>query len=695
MKKKLIILCTVLVIVIVEALFALIGALMPGPFNGTVTDAATNAPIANVSVTDGRNVAKTDENGAYSLPGYSKSRFVTVTTPSGYWAENYYIPVTKDRETYDFKLDQSEKTAQADHSFLQVSDTEIGAGGVGAWINHVKDTVRQTDPAFLIHTGDLCYEDGLKQHIRDMNTENMGVPVRYIIGNHDYVDGEYGEALFESIYGPVWYSFDVGNVHYVVTPFQAGADYDSGYSANDRWKWLENDLANVDPGKKVVMFNHTKSPSDDYVFSTGLKKLDLKEHNLIAWVFGHYHYNYVTQSNGVLNVSTNRPDSGGIDSSVSGSRLISVDALGSVSTQMHYYDFDAPSAAPEGAGWSAQLQGNVLYADPLAAGDQVFAATAGDDYPRTCGVYGLNAAGGSVNWFFQTENSIKNRLIYQDGKVIAQDCDGRVYCLDAKSGTLLWQKQVDLGGSPGASTGLCADGSTVYAGCAASITALDINSGEMRWNNRRGKGENSAAEFVVTGDRLIVSSHWDALAALNKNTGKKLWENNDGDIRFRSSTPAVMDENTLLVADDDAIMIVDSNSGEITSKTTLAGYNFSSSAQPAIIGRTAFAATVNKGVIAFDLEAKTILWERPVGGALVGTAPYAGVGSQTVEGTPVLADGKLIFGASDGYLYMLDPASGAVLQKRQIGAPVLGSVLRSGGSLIVADFAGRVSSFPF
>ena len=37
MKKKLIILCTVILIVVMEALFALIGALMPGPFHGTVT----------------------------------------------------------------------------------------------------------------------------------------------------------------------------------------------------------------------------------------------------------------------------------------------------------------------------------------------------------------------------------------------------------------------------------------------------------------------------------------------------------------------------------------------------------------------------------------------------------------------------------------------------------------------------------
>ena len=692
MQKKIIILCTVILIVVMEALFALIGALMPGPFTGTVTDAETNEPIANVSVSDGRNVVKTDENGAYTLPGYSKSRFVTVTTPAGYWTENYYIPVTKDRETYDFRLDKSEKTAQADHSFLQISDSEIGAKGVGAWIEHVRDTVKETDPAFLIHTGDICYEDGLKQHIKDMNTENMGVPVRYVIGNHDYVAGKYGEALFESIYGPVWYSFDVGNVHYVVTPFQTGADYASGYNKNDRWKWLENDLANVEPGMKVVMFNHTKAPSDDYVLSYGLKKLDLKEHDLIAWVYGHYHYNYITETDGVLNISTGRPDCGGIDSSASGSRLISITANGQVSTQMYYYDFEQPQA-PDGANWSAQLEGNLLFADPLAVGNQIFAATVDDDYPRTCGVYSLNAADGSVNWFFKTLNSVKNKLVYANGKIVAQDCEGTVYCLNAETGALLWQKKVDLGGSLGTSSGLCADGSTVYAGCAASITALDLETGDTRWNTRRGKGENSPAEFVIAGDRLIVSSHWDALVALNKNTGKKLWENSDSNIRFRSSTPAVIDANTLLVADDDAIMIVDNGSGKITSKTNFDDYNFASSAQPVISGKVAYIATVNKGVLAFDLETKTILWEREVGGALVGTAPYAGVGSKTVEGPPILSNGKLIFGASDGYLYAIDPANGAVLKKQNVGAPVFGSVALSNGNLIVADFAGRITSF--
>ena len=55
-----------------------------------------------------------------------------------------------------------------------------------------------------------------------MNTENMNCPVFYCIGNHDLEQGKYGEEIFESVYGPVYYSFDVAGVHYIVTPMPYG-----------------------------------------------------------------------------------------------------------------------------------------------------------------------------------------------------------------------------------------------------------------------------------------------------------------------------------------------------------------------------------------------------------------------------------------------------------------------------------------
>lgn len=240
------------------------------------------------------------------------------------------------------------------------------------------------------------------------------------------------------------------------------------------------------------------------------------------------------------------------------------------------------------------------------------------------------------------------------------------------------------------SSGITVSDGILYTGCAAAVTALDIENGEIIWENIRNHGEGSPAELIVTGDKVIVSSHWDALAALDKKTGKKLWENKDGDIRFRSSTPAEVDENTLLVADSNAIMIVNSVNGEIVHKTTLEDYNFSSSAQPVINNNLAYIPTANKGVVAYNLDTYQIEWNAEVGKAMIYTAPYTSGDAQTVEPTLLLHDDVLIFGASDGVLYMLSAMTGEIIKTENIGAPVFSSCAVIGEDVIITDYNARV-----
>lgn len=693
MSKKLVIVFAVLILIGAGSVAA--GYFIfsnEGPYSGTVTLAENGEPVEGVSVTDGRNVVKTDENGEFTLQGWRKTRFITVTVPAGYWTEDYYIPADKQTESYDFTLESSDIAAGSAHSFLQISDTEIGEDGVGEWLDYVKELADEKKPAFLIHTGDICYEPGLKRHLSDMNTDNMGLPVRYIIGNHDYVDGKYGEQLFESIYGPVWYSFEVGNVHYVVTPFQTGGDYSSGYKDDDRWRWLENDLANTSEDMKIIIFNHNKPVSEDYVIEFDRKELDLKEHELIAWVFGHYHYNYVRSSDGVLEISTARPDCGGIDESPSASRIISVDETGEVSTELYYYDdgrftqYDSGNLTP-----LANLPGTVLFGEPVYDNGRLYVATADDNWPRTCGVYCINAQSGEMLWEFETVNSVKNNLLLENGKIIAQDCEGNLYCLDSQNGKEIWQTKVALSSSLDTSTGICTDGTYVYAGCAACVSAVDLeNGGDIVWSYDRGKGECSAAEFVLSGSKLIISSHWDALIALDKTTGKLLWENDDEDIRFRSSTPAVVDENRLLVADSDAIMTVDAASGEILNKTDNTGYNFATASQPLIQDGVAYIATADQGIVAYSLSSYEILWNTPLGTSMVYTASYTSGDAQTADADILWDNGTLVFGASDGFVYRLNAQDGSIVSKASAGEPVFTSLAYDGESYYAAGFTGNI-----
>lgn len=660
-----------------------------GPFSGTVTE--NGNPVAGVSVTDGYNVVKTDEKGSFELDGWRKSRFVAITVPSGYQTDAFYIPVEKNTESYDFTLEKSDLTAQENHCFLQISDTEIGEQGTGEWLDAIKDIIKEQNPAFLIHTGDICYEDGLKRHIKDMNTETMGRTVRYTIGNHDYVQGDYGEALYESIYGPTWYSFDVGETHYVVTPFKGWSDYKSDYSDSACWKWLKNDLENVDPDKKVVMFNHTKCESDDYVVSLGTAgKLDLKEHNLVAWIYGHYHYNYVDENYGVVNISAPRPDSGGIDSSPAGTRVINMNANGIVNTEMVYYDLNA-SSEPQNTVWQTKLDGNVMFCDTVSDGEYIYTATAADDYPHQCGIYCINQQSGEIVWYYESVNSVKNNICLYNDSVIVMESNGNVYSLDKVNGNVVWTSSVPLGSyTVGTSSGICVDDGIVYAGVPRIVTALSASDGEILWSINRDSGENSPAEFVVSGNKLLVSSHWDSLSALDKTTGKELWANKDEDLRFRSSTPIAVDDKTILAADSNAVMLIDAESGVLTDRIVLEDYSFSSSAQPVINDGIAYIPTVNKGIIAFSLDSKQVLWNFETGENILFTAPYSGKGSKTVESTPVFDNGNLIFGANDGFVYTVNAQSGELISSQFVGSAVLGKVVVTGSNIYAGTFDGYI-----
>lgn len=681
-KKKIIIgvVCAVAAVGVITAV-----TLKKGPFKGTVKD-IDGSPVANVLVTDGRHVVKTDENGEFKLSGWVKSHFITITVPSGYKSEEFYKSVSRKTDSYDFTLEKSELTASKNHCFLQISDTEIGKDGTGEWLENLKALVKENNPAFLIHTGDICYEDGLKQHIKDMNTDTMGCTVKYIIGNHDYIKGTYGEKLFESIYGPVWYSFDVGKIHYVITPFQKGADYMSCYSANDRWRWLQNDLENVSDDMKVVVFNHD-APSNNYVFSFDRQELDLKKHNLVAWVFGHYHYNYTYETDGVLNISAPRPDCGGIDSSPAGTRIITMSADGVVAADTVYYDLNA-SAEPKDALWSTKLQGNVLFCDTACDITYIYTATSDDDYPRECGVYCLDRENGNVIWFFKTKNSVKNNIKIQDKRLVAVDAEGNVYCLDKTSGKLLWEKKLNLGKSLGSSSGLFIENDTVFAGTSRVITALNLLNGEQKWVNERDKGENSPAEFTVINGKLIVNSHWDALVALDPENGKEIWSNDDGDIRFRSSTPVRIDDSRLLVADSSAIMIVDTSDGKILNKKTIEEYNFSSSGHPAVRDGIAYIPTANNGIAAFNIDSQEIVWSFKTDESILFTAPYVGKGSKTVESSIEIYGDSLIFGANDGNIYVVGIKDGNLQSKYFAGSAVLGTPTVSDGKIYAGTFNG-------
>lgn len=331
-------------------------------------------PLKGVCVSDGLNVVATAADGSFTLPGHGKERFIFITAPSGYrTVGDYYIRIGEGGGTYDFGLQPYGNVAKdGSHSYIHISDTEIfNTEGHGDWTGNLRDYVANEKAAFIVHTGDICYENGLKKHIEIMNNRNMGCPVYYCIGNHDLVKGEYGEELFESLYGPVFYSFDMGSVHYIVTPM-LGGDYRPSYRRADVYNWLKNDLAHVPKDKSVVVFNHDLLTYDNdrfvYYGADENEQINLNDHNLKAWVFGHWHINYIKKQGDVYAVSTATLDKGGIDHSTSAFRVMHADRNGGFTSELRY----------------TYLDKNICIASP---GEGAACAVAGGTVPLTVNVY--------------------------------------------------------------------------------------------------------------------------------------------------------------------------------------------------------------------------------------------------------------------------------------------------------------------
>ena len=662
-------------------------------YSGYVTD-GSGAPMAGVSVTNGKDVVKTDEDGHYVMDGWLKDRFVTVTIPTGYWTEDYYIEVTDAKEGYDFVLEKSDKD-YTDHTFLQVADSEVGSGGVGEWIENVKAAAEDTGAAFIMHTGDICYEDGLRTHLSGMNSENMPAPVRYAIGNHDYINwGGYGEAYFESIYGPVCYSFEVGNIHYVVTPMVHGVDYLGRYTNADVWRWVKNDLENTDPDMKVVMFNHDYCTSDEDGFEVSYdlgSKLDLKEYGLVAWIYGHWHYNLMYQTEcGAFNICTGQPSGGGIDSTVPAVRSVTMSGGELVSSDMYYYDFKGASPAG-GYDWTVNAGGNGYFAEPIVNGNTVYTATADDGWPKDCNISAFNADTGEKVWTYATKNSVRNSMfLTEDGKLLAQDITGLVYCLDADSGELVWSTDTRLSAVRNTGLNMIAEGDKVYCGGAQKSVCLNLSDGSLVWESGNDRANSSPTRMVVCGDLLLVGSHWDELIAYDKGSGKRMWSNDGDGIRYRTSTPFIY-EGGIYVTTSASILELDPKSGKVVRSAALEGLNFDTAAIPYISGDTVYLGTAESGIAAVNLKLLELEWNfTDVGGALVSSTPYTKPGCKQVQSGIVELNGCLYFGGMDGAVYKLDK-QGGLIAKAEIGSPILAAPAVYGDSVIVIDFSGNVT----
>jgi hypothetical protein len=252
------------------------------------------AGIPEVRVSNGHEVVRTDEAGRYELPvgddtiifvikprgwmtrvdGLNLPRFCYVhkpngspelkhpgVAPTGPLPGSIDFPLTKRDEPDTFRVivfGDTQTRTSTDVNYLEhdVLEEVIGcqeAAGRGA--------------AFGISLGDIVYDfldvfDPVNRAVA-----HVGVPFYNVMGNHDTNqdtgDDRFSDETWERVYGPPYYSFDYGPVHFVVLDdivrYWDDEEDESRYRAGLGGRQLEfvkNDLALVPKEQLVVVCMH-------------------------------------------------------------------------------------------------------------------------------------------------------------------------------------------------------------------------------------------------------------------------------------------------------------------------------------------------------------------------------------------------------------------------------------------------------
>ncbi|NUN71192.1 MAG: PQQ-binding-like beta-propeller repeat protein [Bacteroidetes bacterium] len=214
-------------------------------------------------------------------------------------------------------------------------------------------------------------------------------------------------------------------------------------------------------------------------------------------------------------------------------------------------------------------------------------------------------------WSFTARGPFIGSAVAADGLIIAGSLDSTLYALDTADGSLRWTYRAS---APIRSTP-CSDGRTLYLNAGGSLIALNTKDGSVRWRFRT-RGEKVYSPYayadyyqsspVFDGGTVYVGSGDGHVYAVRSSDGSLRWKFNTGDVVH--ATPAV-DSSRIYIGSFNGIMYaLQRNHGREVWRFKTVGHRF-----------------FPKG---------------------------------EVQGTAVVSNGLVMFGARDYNVYALDAAKG-------------------------------------
>lgn len=301
--------------------------------------------IANVVVSDGVEVTKTDAKGIYYLPSKKSNPYVFISVPGNYEVSAdrslplFFKPLSQPSRTVETKSFELVATDNTNHVVLAMTDLHLAnrnndlsqfENGFLKDANAVIQSYKNNGTkVYGLTMGDLTWDSYwydnkyfLSDYLNIMS--KLNTTVFNVMGNHDndpyYANDRNAEEAFRKIVGPTYYSFNLGNIHYIVldnveylnTGGAQGIVGQRNYNAkivSSQMEWLRKDLATIeDKNTPIMVAMHIQLNNNPSINSSGNPSSSLRLSNSAEFIAafnnfsnvhiltGHTHINYAWEN---------------------------------------------------------------------------------------------------------------------------------------------------------------------------------------------------------------------------------------------------------------------------------------------------------------------------------------------------------------------------------------------------------------
>lgn len=255
--------------------------------NGNATFDAGERPLPGVRVSNGKEIVKTDAGGRYALPitddttiflikprGYRTKlnehnlpQFFYTHKPQGSPQSHYpgVSPTGQLPASIDFGL-YHQKEPEKFKAILFGDPQPRDQKEVDYIAHDVVEELIGTDASLGVTLGDIVFDDLNMFEPQARVIAMLGIPWYNVIGNHDLnfdaEDDRHSDETFERHFGPNYYSFDYGPVHFLVLDDvmwylrDDGSGTYRGGLGEDQITFIRRDLALIPHNQLVVLLMH-------------------------------------------------------------------------------------------------------------------------------------------------------------------------------------------------------------------------------------------------------------------------------------------------------------------------------------------------------------------------------------------------------------------------------------------------------